>query len=343
MPTAVTSPQVSKATVHNKSVARIEPLDWTKGALVLFMVVYHAINYSVYRPLSFRYLSFLPPSFVMIAGLVVGSVYAARYDMGSWKPYVRLMIRGIKLLLIFVVLNLGLCIVRERDLIGGFMVFTDRAGMIFLSGNGREGIFEVLLPIAYFLLLAPLLLWLRSRVASAIPVCGFAVFVLCVVLEERGVDSLNLTLLSAGILGMTLGLIPIEAIDHFSRKWTRVLLIYIFYQICRWFIGDIYPVEMFGAAVSVFLIYTCALHLNMAAWTGRQMILLGRYSLLGYLLQIGFLQVMVKVAGGKSEHWASVIAVGVLTSVFLFLVVNLVDFLRRHHRPTDLIYKGVFA
>jgi hypothetical protein len=343
MPTALTSPQVSKAAMPNKSVARIEPLDWTKGALVLFMVVYHAINYSVFRPLSFRYLSFLPPSFVMIAGLVVGSVYADRYDTRSWKPYVRLMIRGIKLLLIFVVLNLGLYIVRERDLIGGFMAFMDRAGMIFLSGNGRAGIFEVLLPIAYFLLLVPMLLWLRSRAAAVIPVCTLALFVLCVVLEKQGMYSLNLALLSAGTIGMAFGLIPIETIDRHARKWFPVLGAYVLYRLCGYYWGEIYAIQMFGAAVSVFLLYTCALHLNMSAWTGRQMILLGRYSLLGYLLQIGFLQVMVKVAGGKSEHWASVIAVGVLTSIFLFLAVNLVDFLRRRHRPVDLIYKGVFA
>ena len=344
MPSTVASPQVSPANVRSAGpAARIDPLDWTKGALVLLMVVYHSINYSAFRPLAFRFLPFLPPSFVMIAGFVVGAIYTARYDLGTWKPYMRLIIRGFKLFLLFVLLNLGFCILREHNLIDGLWEFADRAGTVFLSGNGREGIFEVLLPIAYFLLLVPGLLWLRSRAAGAIPFCGLALFVLCAVLEKMGVYSKNLTLLSAGVIGMTLGFVPIEAVDRFARKWMWVLPLYLLYQLCRWFLGDTYPVEMFGAAASVLLLYACALHLDMSAWAGRQLVLLGRYSLLGYLAQIALLQAIVVVVGGKPQHWAGVIAVGVFTTILLFLTVKLVNSLRRRNRPLDMIYQFVFA
>jgi hypothetical protein len=343
MPTVVTSPQVFPAAARPGAAARIDPLDWTKGALVLLMVVYHSINYSAFRPLAYQFLPFLPPSFVMIAGFVVGAVYTARYDLRTSKPYARLVVRALKLFLLFAVLNVGFCILLERSVADGFLEFANRSSMIFLSGNGREGIFEVLLPIAYFLLLVPALLWLRSRAVSAIPFCAVAVSVLCVVLERKGMSSENLTLLSAGIIGMTLGLVPIGAIDRLARKWMWVLLLYLLYHLCSWSLGDTYPVEMFGVAASVLLLYSCALHLDMSAWAGRKLVLFGRYSLLGYLAQIALLQVIVKVAGGRPEQWAGVIVVGTLTTVLLFFAVNLVNTLRRRNRSVDVIYKSVFA
>src|SRR5271169_6764755 len=46
---------------------RISALDFTKGTLVLVMVLYHWLNYFVGSQGSFyRYLSFLPPSFICI-------------------------------------------------------------------------------------------------------------------------------------------------------------------------------------------------------------------------------------------------------------------------------------
>jgi hypothetical protein len=343
MPESLASPEMSAIAPRRETTARIDPLDWTKGALVLFMVAYHSINYSAYRPEAFRLFPFLPPSFVLIAGLVVGLVYAARYDLGTWRPYARLLVRGGKLLLLFAVLNIGFCIVSVGNVVDGGWEFADRAGTIFLSGNGREGIFEVLLPIAYFLLLVPLLLWLRSRVASAIPCCAVAIFVLCAILEKTGRSSQNLTLLSAGVLGMAFGLIPLQAIDRLARQWIPVLSLYFLYQLCRWFRGDIYPVAMFGAAASVFLLYTIALHLDLAGWAGRQVVLLGRYSLLGYLAQIALIRIIVKLGGGRPQQVVGVIAVGLLAAILVWGLVTLVNSLRPRYRPADSVYRWIFA
>lgn len=333
----------SQPSANAGSATRIDPLDWTKGALVLCMIVYHSINYSAFRSMAFQLLPFLPPSFVLIAGFVVGSVYSARYDLGSWKPYARLLVRGAKLLFLFAALNVGYCILQEHSFNDGLVEFADRSGTVFVSGNGRLAIFEVLLPISYFLLLVPMLLWLRSRATGAIPFCGIVVFVLCVVLERMGLSSRNLMLLSAGTLGMTLGMIPIGTIDRFARKWIQVLVLYVLFQLWWWCLGDSYAAVMFGATTSVLMLYTVALHLDMSPWYSRQMILLGRYSLLGYLAQIALLQILVKLDGGNAQDWSGVIAIGGVTTLLLFLLVNLVNSLRRYSRPVDLIYKGVFT
>jgi hypothetical protein len=340
---SVLTVEAQQSVASPPATSRIEALDWTKGALVLCMVVYHAINYSIYRPMAFEFLAFLPSSFILIAGFLLGQVYGAKYDLATWKPYLRLMIRGGKLLLLFLVLNLGYCVLLEHSISDGIWEFGDRAGAIFLSGNGREAIFEVLLPIAYFLLLAPVLLWFRSRASSAIPFCAGTVFFLCVVLEKNGMSYKNLSLLSAGVVGMAFGLLPICSIDGFAQRLLPVLGVYVVYRLCGHFFGEIYAVQMFGALSSLTVLYGCARCLDSTSWSGRQIVLLGKYSLLGYLVQIALIQIIVRVSGGKPNHWIGVFAVTGAATVFLLLIVWGVHELRRWNRMLDGIYKAVFA
>lgn len=337
--------EVSPAVGKSQAGARIGALDWTKGALVLCMVAYHAINYSAFRRTAFIALGFLPPSFILIAGFLVGQVYAKKYSLDTWKPYARLLVRGLKLLLLFLVLNVAYCIVRKKDLVDGLWEFADRTGTIFISGNNREGnregIFEVLLPIAYFLILAPGLLWLRSRTKSAITLFAVAIFVLCEVLERRGMPSRNLTLLSAGMIGMACGLVRIQSIDGFAVKLLPVLGLYATYRLASYFFGEIYPIQMFGALASLLVLYGLALHLDCDSRSGRQIVLLGKYSLAGYLIQIPLIQMLVFY--GRPTHWVGVAAVALITTALLFFIVQALNILRSRNTVVDRAYKAVFA
>jgi len=341
MPTALLNCQPPPAV--SRPSTRIDALDWTKGALIICMVIYHAINYSAFRPMAFRFLGFLPPSFILITGFLVGQVYAAKYDLETWKPYARLAIRGTKLFLIFTLLNLARCVALEHNFFDGMDEFAALSRTIFLSGNGRVGIFEVLLPIACFLLLAPLLLWFSSRNKAAIAICAVAIFFTCLALEMNGRFSNNLSLLSAGIIGMAFGLVRMESIDRVAMKWIPVLLLYLLYRLCSQIFGERYPVQMLGAAVSVFVLYACALHLNCASWFEQQIIILGKYSLLGYLAQIAVLQGLVKLTRGKPEHVMGVVVLSLLAMVLTFLIIRSVHAFRRRSRPGDMVYKAIFA
>src|SRR5258708_615613 len=85
---------------------RIAALDFTKGALVLIMVVYHWLNY-FYRPQGdvYKYLRFLTPSFIFITGFLVSNVYLSKYGVTDPRLPRRLIQRGLKILGVFVVLN----------------------------------------------------------------------------------------------------------------------------------------------------------------------------------------------------------------------------------------------
>ena len=343
IPMSVPPVEVLETIRQPRPASRIDGLDWTKGALVLCMVVYHSVNYSAFSPIAFKYLAFLPSSFILIAGFLVGQVYATKYDLDTWKPYLRLMTRGIKLLLLFLVLNVATCVLLQRGFADGMREFADRAGAIFLSGNGRNGVFEVLLAIAYFLMLAPGLLWIRSRASAAIALSAGAGLLLCAALDWNGIACENLSRLSAGLLGMALGLIPIAAIDRLVRRWPVILGLYALYRLCSYLWGERYPVQMFGAVISLAVLYGCALHLDCASAFGRQMVLLGKYSLLGYLAQIPLIRIIVGIFGGRPNHWIGVLAVTVTTTVLLFLVVRGVHELRRRNCFADGLYKTVFA
>src|SRR5208282_4816162 len=80
-------------------------LDFTKGALVLIMVLYHWMNY--FQNLDwtyYKYLHFLTPSFIFIAGFMISNVYLSRYAAADRRLAKRLFTRGFKLIAIFLFL-----------------------------------------------------------------------------------------------------------------------------------------------------------------------------------------------------------------------------------------------
>src|SRR5882724_12530804 len=88
---------------------RIPALDFTKGTLVLLMVLYHWINYFIGQEVTYyyKYLRFLTPSFIFIAGFMISNVYLSKYAAADPRLSKRLFTRGLKLFAIFLSLNLA--------------------------------------------------------------------------------------------------------------------------------------------------------------------------------------------------------------------------------------------
>ena len=87
---------------------RIPALDFTKGTLVLIMVLYHWMNYFVaVDGTAYKYLRFLTPSFTFITGFLISSVYLSRADESRQRTPKRLLLRGLKLFCIVLLLNLA--------------------------------------------------------------------------------------------------------------------------------------------------------------------------------------------------------------------------------------------
>src|ERR1700734_281432 len=98
----------AEPTTSSPKPQRISALDFTKGALVLIMVLYHWINYFIGPQWEYyQYLRFLTPSFIFITGFMISHVYLSKYDAADPRLPKRLFTRGLKLLGIFVVLNVA--------------------------------------------------------------------------------------------------------------------------------------------------------------------------------------------------------------------------------------------
>ena len=108
----------------------------TKGVLVVFMVVYHSLNYTTQYFLAFRYMAFLPPSFILIVGFLLSSVYSVRYQSNDWRLHKRLLQRGLKLVLLFTLLNIA-ALASRGQLTESLRAFFLHSLEIYAIGAGR--------------------------------------------------------------------------------------------------------------------------------------------------------------------------------------------------------------
>jgi hypothetical protein len=74
----------------------------------------------------------------------------------------------------------------------------------------------------------------------------------------------------------------------------------------------------------------------------RQVVLLGRYSLFGYITQLGILQVVVRLWGPFETPFA-VLVLTAITLAATWAVTVVVNWLRARARFVDLTYKAAFA
>ena len=82
-------------------------LDFVKGFLVICMVIYHTISYFTTAGYDgIKYLRFVTGSFIFISGYIVAVFYRRKFELDNKTTFKRLVIRGLKLLLIFTFLNI---------------------------------------------------------------------------------------------------------------------------------------------------------------------------------------------------------------------------------------------
>ena len=322
-----------------QSGVRNAALDFTKGALVLLMILYHWTNYFVTLDESYyKYLRFITPSFIFITGFLIANVYLGRYEIGDPRLHLRLLERGFKLLVIFTGLNLAASV-----LLGpGPSAFLQNASSTYLTGNGKTAVFSVLVPISYVLIFSSVLLlpcqWFKSFLSL---VC--AIFFLAIlILHLNGLASGNLELFTMGLLGMVLGGAPLQRIDRFAGNRWLIAATYALYlvMITRW--NEIYPLQVVGVCLSLLFIYSLAL--KMAGSSHRWIVLLGKYTLLAYITQIAVLVLLSWsirrfLTDGAGRVMISFVGAFALT----YFVVQRVDRLRARWTIADRMYKFVFA
>jgi peptidoglycan/LPS O-acetylase OafA/YrhL len=333
---------------------RIAAMDFTKGALVLIMVLYHWLNYFYgFEGDIYRYLRFLTPSFIFITGFLVSNVYLSRYGVSDPRPPRRLAQRGLKLLGIFVVLNVVRAMLLPADSRMQLLAQHKSARSLFdvyvrgnvLSGeSGKAVAFYILVPIGYLLLSSALLLLTARYFRYVFHVVGALCLATVLLLNAAGLSSANLELLTIGLLAVILGYASTETISSFVRHPYLLAVCYLLYlgAVTLW--NVIYPLQIVGVLLTLMILYLVGDAKGEPGRTRSTVILLGNYSLLGYIAQIAILQVLHQASKHvKLPHSALLVVSFVTAFALTILLVQGTDFARQRSVIVARMYRAVFA
>jgi peptidoglycan/LPS O-acetylase OafA/YrhL len=331
---------------------RIPALDFAKGALVLLMVLYHWINYFVGPQWEYYgYLRFLTPSFIFIAGFMISNVYLSKYAASDPRLPKRLLARGFKLMAVFLVLNfvrllivpiLGTGVV-AKNAFAPESLFAIFVSGIFNPSVGKLVAFSILVPISYLLMLSgALMLPYRSFCYTFHVVFGLMLSSI-VIMGWRGIRGFNLEFVAIGMLGVLIGFMPISVIDDFIRRPFILAIAYLCYLLAITFLSISFPLLVAGVILSVTVIYLVGASGSESGTIRREVDLLGKYSLFGYISQIAILQGLSVVSHRFNLRNAGLVISFVLAFALTIACVEAVDRARAKAATVDRLYKSVFA
>ncbi|NPU84683.1 MAG: hypothetical protein HPY65_09365 [Syntrophaceae bacterium] len=332
-------------TINMKAEGRIDAIDFSKGILVFFMVVYHSLNHLKYGSLPHEYMAFLPPSFIMITGFIITQIYLPKYRLDANGFRTRLASRALKLLLIFTFLNLLARMMKPKFSLGYVFELEDYWAdclSIYVIGSPKMVAFEVLLPISYILLLSIVISMFKLFTPIFISIFTMFIFGLCIFLKYHGISIYNLSFISFGLIGMAVGFIPLLHINQLSKRWTFLFLLLVLYGFIYWGGGDYYHMQILSALISILIFYVIGCKTNAKYSIAKLIILLGQYSLFSYIIQILYIRLFVSLTATQTAKLNMAITIIIVTIVMSATVIIL-EYAREQSRVINRIYKVVFA
>lgn len=331
----------------NIMISRNDSLDFVKGCLVVGMVLYHCINYSFQEMQTIRYISFITGAFILMAGFMISHIYLNR--QGDLRKTVanRLFTRGLKLILIFIVLNIGISIFVDKSQSGkefNITLMLENYYPIFIAGHTRLAAFDILLPIAYLLISMSLII----RVANEkyrfliIFVISILLLTICSLQFYDNTGGYNIRFLTIGFCGTVCGFMHASELEIYIRYKTAylfglyalILLIIMIYRIY-------YPLYVAYVIVNILLLYIIGMHVRKGNMMFSLVSQLGRYSLFSYIIQIAILQIIYKIIN-LSSSWSQVFVSFVMTTIIMIFTVNAMNLLQAKYEGVRKIYGLVF-
>jgi hypothetical protein len=323
-------------------------LDAVKGFLVLAMAVYHSMNYFAAVPAEvYGYLRFVNGSFVFISGYVVATFQAGDSTGERMASMRRLMHRGAKLLAVFTALNLAVNAVgmtNYRHVSFDLANYWQDAAAIYGGGDAPGIAFRILMPIAYVLMLSGVYLALPRWQTLFIAVTLVAALLYMLVWPVLP----NLFFVLTGLSGLSIGLLMRRwKVDlQASRVMRPIAIVAAFIalaSVMNPLSGNVLAYAV-GIALLLKLVYDGAALLVKDGAVHRVLVLLGRYSLVGYIAQIGFLFLLHRAWRGASMApelaWTLSLAG---TCAFLIVGCVALERLRRRSAIVEKTYRLVFA
>ncbi|MCC6365720.1 MAG: hypothetical protein IT165_19575 [Bryobacterales bacterium] len=319
---------------------RIVALDFTKGVLVLLMVVYHWLNYFVSTTGSFyKYLRFLTPSFIFITGFIISHVYLQKYASRNLVLSRRLLIRGLKLLFLFLIANIA---IRSVIPTGRAHSSIEAVVSMYLTGQAIVS-FSILVPIGELLILSAVLAILSPYCQHIFHLAALCGILFIAALHACGTSNTYAELVTLGVLGITVGYVPHSSLRYLNTHSTVLLVLYGCYLAAITVWAEIYPLQVMGVCVNLALIYLIG---TLPVYTEHPLrttiILLGQYSLFAYILQILILHAL-HFSLRNTGHIQRLLLSFLGGLAITILGVLWVRHARRSWKTADRLYSVVFA
>jgi hypothetical protein len=218
---------------------------------------------------------------------------------------------------------------------------------IFVTGNvlsqfGKAVSFGILVPISYLLLISAVVWPFSKKFAYVFHTICIGMFLCVFSLGRVGIQSSYLELLAVGLLGVVCGFAPSTKIAKLVSRPFALGLAYCLY-LCLITLWDPYLVRVVGVCLTLMILYALGVAYSGSGRLATHLIVLGRYSLFGYIWQIAILQFL---------HWAlghGITGTGASVASFFagFAVtmgsIEALDRLRTQSRTLDQAYRVAFA
>jgi peptidoglycan/LPS O-acetylase OafA/YrhL len=333
------------------SAARSNAIDFVKGILVVAMVGYHTLNYFVIgKPLAYCYFFYVGPAFIFFSGFMCGTVYLEKFKEDKKYVFRRLLVRSLKLVLLFFGLNILIHSMFRENYSGqrlGINLILDNLGSVFLKGNPALMAFEILVPISYTLLISiPILCLAKLKYFMYVLLISI---IGALSLLHKGLPY-NIHYGLYGVTGVYTGLVITELKSRLKSRFigfavALILFLYLFVLIPG-------RVNVEGSLILFFIYvniviaasYLLGSYLESRGVLPRVFIKFGRYSLYLYLAQIFILQVLSRL-GISMEEFEPLRTFIIFASVSISLipVSYLTDYVRGRILIADRIYRFIFA
>ena len=219
---------------------------------------------------------------------------------------------------------------------------------VFVSGNvpttGNKLIsFGILVPISYLLMLSGALMIPYRFYRYIFHVVCAVLLISILIFGLMGFESANLELITIGMLGVLAGFIPIPAINNFVRHPIFLAIAYSCYLAAITIWNVPFWLQMIGVPLSLMVIYLAGISVSASNAIANECILLGKYSLFGYISQIAILQVLAVSLRHVSLRLLALSLSFVAAFLLTIVSVEIVDRLRAQMPAADKLYKAVFA
>lgn len=339
------------ADMNTSESRRNEDLDIIKGALVCIMLLYHcasASNFSVLRVIM-EQIHFIHSAFLVITGFLCGYHY---YLSARTAPGVvgrRLMLRAWKIFAIFAFANVYFYFIIGTHEMWVALLDTPNkitvvCQLLFINIPGDILAFEVLYLIAWFLLLAALLVCLHH-----VKIWLCMVMLLLVFLPG------SLAWFTAfGCSGMLIGVLAREGLTSFALLRIRRYLCFfpIMLAVILWCSPYSFIGPMGSTGTMIFLLLETAVWFYsflwcsqriLNTWLKQQIILLGQYTLPAYIFQMVCARAVYPILSrcGLQDYVYYGVSL-VCVTVATWLVVLMIDRLRKNWLLADNAYRVVF-